>query len=241
MAAKAKEYKVYPVEIGYFITALQNIGGYVKGFSFNGAVPFNGGMTVHLKHGVSMSSWGESIRVTLYNQGGQTGVEVYSECDMPTQIIDWGKNSENVRNVFYFLEQGMSAMHFGQQPQYQQAQTQYQQTQPQYQQVQPQYQQTQPQYQQAQYQQVQPQYQQAQPQYQQAQPQYQQAQPQYQQVQPQYQQAQPQYQQAQPQYQQAQPQYQQAQPQYQQAQPQYQQQEPDVNSVGHPQDNGTQQ
>jgi len=62
------------------------------------------GATFYLQHGVSFSSWGESISVNIVALDRQTlRVDVYSECDMPTQIVDWGKNRENVDKIFQYV------------------------------------------------------------------------------------------------------------------------------------------
>ena len=123
MAANARFYKVYPIEIAYFTNQIRNVAATGRGFTYAGEFPFNGGITINLKHGVSFSSWGENIRVTLTSQGGQTMVDIYSECVMPTQVVAWGKNQENVQFLFYYLEQGMAA--YQQQQQYYQQQQQY--------------------------------------------------------------------------------------------------------------------
>lgn len=63
-----------------------------------------GGMVFYVQHGVSFSSWGESISINLVQLDTQTvRVDVYSECDMPTQIVDWGKNRENVDKIFQYI------------------------------------------------------------------------------------------------------------------------------------------
>lgn len=56
-------------------------------------------------HGTSFTSWGEKITITLtplFN--GQTDAHVYSECGMPTQVIDWGKNQQVVCNIIEYIE-----------------------------------------------------------------------------------------------------------------------------------------
>lgn len=45
---------------------------------------------------VNLASWGESITVTLLDGGD---VQVRSECAMPTQLVDWGRNAKNCRAV----------------------------------------------------------------------------------------------------------------------------------------------
>ena len=57
-------------------------------------------------HGVTFTSWGEKITITLTPRSENlTSVVILSECGMPTQFIDWGKNKSNVNNIFKYIEQ----------------------------------------------------------------------------------------------------------------------------------------
>lgn len=55
---------------------------------------------VHAETRTSMWSWGEKITVHVdgYNQ-----VSMLSQCLLPTQLIDWGKNKRNVNRFFGHL------------------------------------------------------------------------------------------------------------------------------------------
>lgn len=56
-------------------------------------------------HGTSFTSWGEKITITLTPISNfQTNVDVHSECGMPTQVIDWGKNEENASKIFEYID-----------------------------------------------------------------------------------------------------------------------------------------
>lgn len=56
-------------------------------------------------HGTSFTSWGEKITITLTPiHELATGVRIHSECGMPTQIIDWGKNRQNVTAIYNCME-----------------------------------------------------------------------------------------------------------------------------------------
>lgn len=57
--------------------------------------------TFDAKVRLGLLSWGEQIRVTIYNDGTLT---VRSECALPTQCFDWGKNSRNVQKLFEQIE-----------------------------------------------------------------------------------------------------------------------------------------
>jgi hypothetical protein len=47
------------------------------------------------KTSISLMSWGEKIEIHKQDEGYM----VISECAMPIQIIDWGKNSSNVNKI----------------------------------------------------------------------------------------------------------------------------------------------
>lgn len=66
------------------------------------------GVVFEFTHGVSFSSWGENITITLtYVNDSTTKVDIYSECRMPTQIIDWGKNKRVVTGIFEGIYAGV--------------------------------------------------------------------------------------------------------------------------------------
>jgi len=45
---------------------------------------------------VGMRSWGEKIRVTILPSGM---LRIRSECSLPIQCFDWGKNEENTNRL----------------------------------------------------------------------------------------------------------------------------------------------
>ena len=52
-----------------------------------------------------MRSWGENVLATIgYGPRGAV-VTLRSECLMPTQVIDWGKNRQNVERIVEVLRQ----------------------------------------------------------------------------------------------------------------------------------------
>ena len=53
------------------------------------------------KSGMSLFSWGENMSITIEDNGNVT---IKSECVLPTQIIDWGRNKKVVRKIFSVLE-----------------------------------------------------------------------------------------------------------------------------------------
>ena len=63
---------------------------------------------VFAKKSASFISWGETIRVWMTPSLKGTFINILSECAMPTQIVDWGRNHDNimefVRAFYYFLQ-----------------------------------------------------------------------------------------------------------------------------------------
>ena len=67
--------------------------------------PDGDGFCFRFHHGVSFSSWGEKITVTVTPDELDTvTVTVKSECAVPVQILDFGKNVQNVRGIFGHVE-----------------------------------------------------------------------------------------------------------------------------------------
>ena len=51
------------------------------------------------KVSAGMRSWGENVQATIgYGPRGAV-VTLRSECALPTQVIDWGKNRQNVERI----------------------------------------------------------------------------------------------------------------------------------------------
>ena len=69
---------------------------------------------LRFNHGMSMSSWGECITVILTPVGNtQTSMSIRSECALPTQIIDWGKNKQIVNQINDYVRQNIGLfLHF---------------------------------------------------------------------------------------------------------------------------------
>lgn len=55
-------------------------------------------------HGMSFASYGEKIFITLTPvNSASTNVHIRSECSVPTQIFDMGKNKQMVNSIYAFL------------------------------------------------------------------------------------------------------------------------------------------
>ncbi len=55
---------------------------------------------------ISLASWGEEIAITWL---APNALHVRSQCGMPTQCVDWGRNASNVRKFVTTLQNAMQA------------------------------------------------------------------------------------------------------------------------------------
>ena len=122
MAAQAQATRIYQIPIDTIAAELRNPRlSQSLSFTFNGEFPVMGGACFKYHRGVSFTSWGENITVTLLMlQPGVTQVNVHSECSLPTQIIDWGHNDQNTNGIFQHIDRFVLPFMPLQQPQYQQ-------------------------------------------------------------------------------------------------------------------------
>ena len=68
------------------------------------------GTLFRFHHGVTFTSWGEKITLTLTPLSAtSTKIHAHSECGLPTQVIDWGKNKQNVSNILQYIEKNLPA------------------------------------------------------------------------------------------------------------------------------------
>jgi hypothetical protein len=111
MAANFQQVKTYTIKPEYFFDELRNpYFAQALNIEMKSENYTPGGLWFRFHHGVSFSSWGEKITITVVVlQGGITQVTVHSECGMPTQVFDWGKNSSNVTAIFNQLEAAVFA------------------------------------------------------------------------------------------------------------------------------------
>ena len=71
------------------------------------------GVWYRFHHGMTFTSWGEKITITLTRiDNMSTSLTILSECGMPTQVIDWGKNRQNVCNIFEYIDKVFPAFSF---------------------------------------------------------------------------------------------------------------------------------
>ena len=69
-----------------------------------GEMPSGAGILFRFRHGTSFTSWGEIITIYLTPvDNSSVRVDISSECSAPTQIIDWGKNRENIDMILNYI------------------------------------------------------------------------------------------------------------------------------------------
>ena len=106
MAANHRGTNVINANINALIALIRDPGfSGALNISMKSENPTPVGVWYRFHHGVSFSSWGEKITITLtYINDYSTNVDIHSECGMPTQVIDWGKNKRIVCNIFENIE-----------------------------------------------------------------------------------------------------------------------------------------
>lgn len=97
MAAKFEKSKNYDLDKMQLIEkvkiALEKCKFNIKSIDENSGI-------IHAKSKLSFWSWIEKIDIKIGDNGS---VSMKSECSLPTQIIDWGKNKRNVKKFFNAL------------------------------------------------------------------------------------------------------------------------------------------
>lgn len=110
MAHQAEMKKDYNVAITYFIQKMRAIESSGLRFNLKSENPAEGGSVwFRLHSGMSAKSYGEKITITLRPTAYGTNVHIHSECGLPTQLMDLGKNKSNCEEIFRYLEQGIAA------------------------------------------------------------------------------------------------------------------------------------
>ncbi len=111
MAAKHFQSKNFNVPAEHLIGILKDRSFCSKlNLELKSENPTSTGVWFRFHHGTTFSSWGEKITVTLTPLPSNiTKVDVKSECGMPTQVVDWGKNRQNVCNILEYIEKQLSS------------------------------------------------------------------------------------------------------------------------------------
>lgn len=106
MAANHTEVDVFNADINSLKKFIKSIEfAYHLNLEMKSENPTSEGVWYRFHHGMTAASWGEKITITLSSVSAlETKVEVRSECGMPTQVIDWGKNRQNACNIIEHIE-----------------------------------------------------------------------------------------------------------------------------------------
>ncbi len=105
MAAKASGESIFNATMPQMIALLRDPA---FRFQLDLALESENGMQsavyFRFEHGISLSSWGEVIAITLtpYSEA-QVKVEILSKCSYPLQLVDWGKNKKNVNAIMQYI------------------------------------------------------------------------------------------------------------------------------------------
>jgi len=93
MAAKSTQAQVFAADTPAIQSA---VAGALGSMSVKDVVWLPNGLQVSCKTSAGMQSWGEKVTVSITPAGE---VRVWSECAMPTQLVDWGKNGQNCSQI----------------------------------------------------------------------------------------------------------------------------------------------
>ena len=105
MAAKYSNTYALNAYIGHICEVVKDMRFYdFLKLKFNSVSQIQGGMLYRYTSSINLSSWGENIDITvLYINENSSQVIIKSECALPTQLIDWGKNKSNVEKIYNHL------------------------------------------------------------------------------------------------------------------------------------------
>lgn len=93
MAAKSTQAQMFAADIPAIQSA---VGATLQAMAVKDVAWLPNGLQVSCKTHAGMQSWGEKVTVSITPAGE---VRVWSECAMPTQIVDWGKNGQNCQQI----------------------------------------------------------------------------------------------------------------------------------------------
>ena len=105
MAANANNSRIFRGSMHQLVALLRDPAFHTElKLEYISETPSEASMWFHFHHGVSFSSWGEKVIIGLMPVAtDMINVEVSSECALPTQILDWGKNKHNLEAIFYYI------------------------------------------------------------------------------------------------------------------------------------------
>lgn len=92
----------YPLNVNEVFNRIMSVANNIPGMKFKGNP---NPLTILLKTGVSLSSWGEKVTITCqYLDPMHTRVAILSKPVVGTTLVDWGKGGRNIKKVIAALE-----------------------------------------------------------------------------------------------------------------------------------------
>ena len=107
MEIRIKEYQERIIETSYekvYDQCLKFII-FIKNWKIKNIYKDEGKARIEVRTGISFRSWGEKLTIEIERVGlNKTKIRVTSKPLVPTTIIDYGKNNENVVSLISFLK-----------------------------------------------------------------------------------------------------------------------------------------
>lgn len=105
MAANYSNSYIINANLGHICVTIKDVRFFnFLNLKFKSEIPIQGGTMFQFSSGVNLASWGENIDITvLYLNENSSQVIIKSECALPTQIVDWGRNQSNVEKIYSHL------------------------------------------------------------------------------------------------------------------------------------------
>lgn len=110
MAANYQETRVYQAPMSCLLMILRSPQMCAAlNIELKSEFPQPNGAWFGFNHGMTSSPYGEKITVAFEDVGeGSVRATVHSECGVPDQTVDWGKNKSNVEVIFNYIEAALS-------------------------------------------------------------------------------------------------------------------------------------
>ena len=111
MARDHNQTRTYPMSVDYIGDCVFALSVAGVGYNVWNSGAYGNGFEIALNHTISMTSYGEEIRVMIWPMGDQVQVTVYSKNAWPLQLVDMGRNEKNALEIFDAIETGRYLNH----------------------------------------------------------------------------------------------------------------------------------
>lgn len=110
MAAKYRQSISLNASVEQILAVIKNMDFFKKfNIDYNGEDHTSAGVVFKFDHGITATSWGEKITITITSVSPQQiGIEVFSKCSNPLQVFDWGKNKQIVCGILDYIAKMLS-------------------------------------------------------------------------------------------------------------------------------------